>query len=223
MPPSSGWRAESSTTANASGTNSAAAAMTHTTSALGPAAAAVASQRRPTIVTMKNLMTSPRPIAGLRPVLGAVSGTAGDFKEASCQRGSLALVFVLEEYEGFFPFLRAHAREPDRELRVVVVRPPQPEIAPAGGRDQRRLGLLGVGEAQGGAVRAQRLVDLGVVPGVVAKFERGGDRPEASEELAQARHILLEERRQLEQQRSALRSERRGCLEQESHRIIDVV
>ena len=50
-PPSSGYRDDNSSTVNTSGTKRNAAAIAHSTSALGPAAAAVAIQRRLNVVT----------------------------------------------------------------------------------------------------------------------------------------------------------------------------
>src|SRR2546426_1002533 len=58
MPPSSGWRDASSTTAKPRGKKKVTSAASHRTSPLGPAAAAVAIQRRPTTATTKNRTTS---------------------------------------------------------------------------------------------------------------------------------------------------------------------
>ena len=104
--------------------------------------------------------------------------------------------------------------EPLRPPLQVVVRvrfEPQPHVAP--GRrlhERRRRVVLALGQAQRRAGFPERRVDVVGKPGVAAKLERravvGGKDAEKGSE---ARQVLLEIRRQLEQDRTALGAERR--------------
>src|SRR5687768_7884106 len=46
----------------------------------------------------------------------------------------LAFIFVFEEHEGVPPALFLHALGPRSQLGIAVVWPPQPQVAPIGGR-----------------------------------------------------------------------------------------
>src|SRR5205809_5336143 len=74
MPPSSGWREDSSRTVRPSGTNKARKAITHSARALGPAAAAAAIQRVLTTAATRNRTTSRKPRTRRKP--GAAASSA---------------------------------------------------------------------------------------------------------------------------------------------------
>ena len=68
-----------------------------------------------------------------------------------------SLLLVLHEHVGLAPGLLADAPGPVLQLLVAEVLAPQAQVAPVGGRHERRGGLFaGVGDAQRGAVGAQR-------------------------------------------------------------------
>src|SRR5262245_37462350 len=126
-----------------------------------------------------------------------VSSSAGaDGQEALDRRPAERLaLLVLEVHEGLPPGLGADPRGPRLERRRAVVHPPQPQIAPVGGGDDRRAPgarLLGVGADERGVARAQRLVHLRVLPALVAELERRAlpGRQQLQERL-EARRVLF--------------------------------
>src|SRR5512138_1717126 len=78
--------------------------------------------------------------------------------------GAARLVLVLEEHERRVPALRAHGVRPARERGVVVVGPPEPEVAERRRRGDGGGALLVVGDAERGARVGERREHLVVVP-----------------------------------------------------------
>src|SRR5213596_984967 len=76
MPPSSGWREDSTRTVRPSGTNKARKAITHSARALGPAAAAAAIQRVLTTAATRNRTTSRKPRTRRKPGAAGTSDAA---------------------------------------------------------------------------------------------------------------------------------------------------
>src|SRR5215471_13035498 len=80
--------------------------------------------------------------------------------EGTRKRRSRPFVLVLEEDVGVVPALRLQPLGPAAQGGLVVVLPPQPQVPPARGRFQRRREVFRIGDAEGGAVPLEHLVDV---------------------------------------------------------------
>src|SRR6185503_9470931 len=125
-----------------------------------------------------------------------------ELRQASRQVRPLPFFLVLQEHVGVVPRLLADAARPRAQLLVAEVLAPKPEVAPVGGGDERYDGpLSGVGDAERRALCAQEIVHLVVEPRRVPELD-GCPPPlgHVVEETLQPRHVLLEIRRQLEEE-----------------------
>src|SRR5687767_11615697 len=118
------------------------------------------------------------------------------------------------------PRLRRDAAAPIGELAGVVCFFAQPDVPPARGAHEWRLGVGGMCDAERGMMRAQHVVHLVVEPRVVAELERDAcvARDQRQQRL-QPRDVLLHVRRQTEQHRPTLLAERRHGAEQVRDRV----
>src|SRR5262245_55574485 len=108
---------------------------------------------------------------------------------------------MLEEHVYVPPFFLPYALDPALQRRVGVRGPSQPQVAPIRGRNERDLQLIpGVRDAKRRPALAQKPEDLFVKPRRMAELEcRAAPRRESREEVTQSRRVLLEVRRQLQQ------------------------
>src|SRR5688572_8129149 len=146
----------------------------------------------------------------------SLSYPAEELAETGGEARPGALVLVLEEDVRLVPGLGAHPRRPFGQLLVVVQPvPAQAQITPGGGaRDLPRRLLVGIGHAPGAAAGAQRRDRVVVPPRRVPELEgRPGLRPllgKHVQEALEARNVLLEIRRQLEEHRAQPLAQRLG-------------
>lgn len=90
-------------------------------------------------------------------------------------RGELradAFILVLEKDVGVVPLLREDTLSPMEQICVIIVRPPQPDVAPTRGGDEITiLTLFELGKAKRAVALAQTSENLVIEPGWVAKLE----------------------------------------------------
>src|SRR6267143_5177368 len=168
---------------------------------------------RSTLFPYTTLFRSPRPRVPLRSFRVSLFP---QFHQLPGEHRAQRVVLVHEIDVGALEAQRRDALDPVAEIRIFVMSAPQAQVAARGGRDDgRRVAFLGVGIAEHRSLGTQRLVDLPVLPGLVAEFEGGGPaRGKQREEIAQPWQVLLQVRRQLEQQGPELAAQRLGASEE---------
>ena len=129
-----------------------------------------------------------------------------------------------------FDRLRRYLLRPCVERRGVVVLATQPQVAPARGRDDRRIAprlafcFVGVGDTQRGVARAQRLVHVARKPGGMAKLDRRfPSGRQQREEVHEAWQILLHVGRQLHQRGPQPLAQRGGGAQEVRHLVAHVL
>src|SRR5215471_5108329 len=141
-------------------------------------------------------------------------------QELACKAGPSPLLLVLEEDEGVRPRLREEPAGPVPEILLGVVLPAEAQVPPPGRRDEGRGEVLVLRDAEGAAPGLQRLEDVVLEPGWVAELERAARRRRQDrQELRQPRQVLLEVRRELEEDRPHPVSERDRDLEEVGDRV----
>src|SRR5215471_7464234 len=122
-----------------------------------------------------------------------------------------ALVLVLKEDVRRVVALRLQSVGPAAQRGLIVVLATEAQIAPAGGRHERRRELFRIGDAEGGAVPPEHVVDVVGEPRRVPELERGAQarglrqrrrRRQSGQKSLQHAEILAQERRQLKQDRA---------------------
>src|SRR5439155_1002404 len=91
------------------------------------------------------------------------------------------------------------------------VRAPETQVAEGGGGYGRGGEVVGLGDAERGAMLAEEIVGLVVEPALVPELEGGFEAArQARQEVAEARGVEAEVGRELEEERAQLRAEPRG-------------
>src|SRR5690606_24406339 len=127
----------------------------------------------------------------------------------ACQALPGPRVLVLEVHERLAPRLRGNALAPLAQLAFLVRLAAQPEVAPAGGGDARRLLLVGLSDAERDIALPQRVEHRVIVPRRVPELDRRAHAGRyQGEQVAEPVEVLLHVRRQSEQDRAARSAER---------------
>src|SRR5207249_4737041 len=139
----------------------------------------------------------------------SVSGREQSFEPLG-ERGPGPAILVLEEDEGVAPAGAdaANRLHPGLEARVRVVHRAKPEVPPVGGGQRGRGLVLVLDDGQGRVARTQPVVDVVGEPGLVPELPGHAELGRHHiKDVAEPGEVLLEVRRQLEEQGTQARAE----------------
>src|SRR5437773_722851 len=117
-----------------------------------------------------------------------------------------------------------HLAGPARQVLTGVALVPQAKVAEVRRADERRVTVLGVGDAQRRVPGAQHVVDVVREPALMAELPGGADRlGHEPQHFAEPVGVLLEIGRELKQERPELRPQLRRRIGEVAERLLDLL